>query len=112
MMTTKIVDKALIVGLIRFDMVYTKIEMFLTPFPDTKYEMTKSSKDIVKAIRAPEITPGIMRGTITFVKAPKGVHPKSKAASAKSGSKRLSLGKTVRITYGVLNAICAISIVQ
>ena len=37
MMTTiTMVDKALIVGLIRFVILYTTIEIFFTPFPDTK----------------------------------------------------------------------------
>ena len=42
-----IVDSALIVGLVLFVMLYTIIEMLATPLPVTKYEITKSSKDIV-----------------------------------------------------------------
>ena len=47
------VDNAFIVGLVLFDMLYTTMEMFDTPFPVTKYETTKSSIDIVKARSIP-----------------------------------------------------------
>ncbi len=37
--------------------------------PVTKYEMTKSSRLMVKAIRAPEIMPGMISWMTTFVNA-------------------------------------------
>ena len=80
---------------------------FFIPFPVTKYEIIKSSNDIVKAINAPETIPGMICGTITLIKAIQGVHPKSIAASAKFGSRERILGITDKITYGIQNAICA-----
>ena len=55
MMITRItiVESALIVGFVRFVMLYTTMEMFSTPLPVTKYDITKSSKDIVKLRRIP-----------------------------------------------------------
>ena len=71
---------------------------FLTPPPVTKYEMIKSSNDIVKAIKAPDTIPGIICGTKTFVKACHGVAPKSIAASDRFGSSERILGITLKIT--------------
>ena len=84
---------------------------FLTPPPVTKYEMIKSSNDIVKAIKAPEKMPGIICGTKTLVNACHGVAPRSIAASAKFESKERILGIMLKITYGVQKAICANNIV-
>ena len=50
-------------------MLYTTIEIFFTPFPDTKYEITKSSKDMVNASRKPDRTPGRISGKTTLKKA-------------------------------------------
>ena len=55
---TMSVDKALILGLIRLTLEYTYVEILLMPGPVTKYEMIKSSNDIVKAIKAPETITG------------------------------------------------------
>ncbi len=88
------------------------IEIFLTQFPVTKYEITKSSNDIVKAISAAARIDGEICGRMTFVKAWNGVAPKSKAASVKLGSRVLSLGITAKITYGILNVMCASNIVK
>ena len=85
--------------------------MLLTPLPVTKYDIIKSSKLIVNAIRAPDIIPGIICGTITLVRACQGVAPRSMHASARFGSKLLSLGDTLSITYGMQNITCAASIV-
>ena len=73
-------------------MLYTTIEIFFTPFPDTKYEITKSSKDMVNASRAPAKIPSLIIGTITFVNAWKGVAPRSIAAFARLGSRLLTFG--------------------
>ena len=80
--------------------------------PVTKYDITKSSKDIVNAIRAPEIIPGIIWGTIICSIALQGVAPRSIAASARFGSSERTFGITESITYGIQNAMCASSIVR
>ena len=59
--TTRItVDNAYILGSTRLDMLYTTIEMFSTPLPDTKYEIMKSSKLIVNDNNAPAKIPGLI----------------------------------------------------
>ena len=58
----------------------------------------KSSTDIVNAINAPEIIPGVICGTITFTSACIGVAPRSIAAFARFGSKERTLGITDNIT--------------
>ena len=74
--------------------------------------MMKSSNDIVKAIKAPEMIPGLICGTMTFVNACQGVAPKSMAASAKLSSKLLSFGIIDKMTYGIQKAMCAKSSVM
>ena len=74
------------------------MEILLTPLPVTKYEIIKSSNDMVNAISAPEIIPGITCGTITLVSACHGVAPQSMAASARLGSSERSFGVTESIT--------------
>ena len=56
------------------------------------------SKDMVKAISAPEKIPGMIWGTMTEVRAFQGVAPRSIAASARLGSRERILGMTLRIT--------------
>ena len=98
-------------GFTRLLIVYTRMEILLTPLPVTKYEIMKSSKDMVNATSAPDTMPGIICGTITLVSACHGVAPKSKAASARFGSKERSFGITLSITYGIQNITCASSMV-
>ena len=74
------------------------MEILLIPGPVVKYEIIKSSKDMVNATRAPLNIPGIIWGTITLTIAWKGVHPKSKAASIVFSSKLLNLGVTDKNT--------------
>ena len=66
---------------------------------------------MVNAISAPETMPGVICGTMTFVRAFHGVAPRSIAASARFGSSARIFGITDRITYGIQNAICASSMV-
>ena len=106
------VESALIEGLMRFDMVYTKIEILDTPLPVTKYEITKSSKLIVNAMSAPLTMPGLIWGTMTLKSACQGVHPRSIAASARFWSSVRSFGAMLSITYGIQNIMCARSIVR
>ena len=53
---------------------------------------------MVNAISAPEMIPGVICGTITFVSACQGVAPKSIAASARLGSRERIFGITDSIT--------------
>ena len=69
MITITIADNAFIVGLVLFVMLYTTIEIFATPFPVTKYDITKSSSDIVNDKSIPAYIPGLIIGTMTFVSA-------------------------------------------
>ena len=65
---------------------------------EVKYEMTKSSSDIVNANSAPVTTPGMISGRVTLQKACKGVQPRSRAASFKEESICFSFGMTFRMT--------------
>ena len=71
----------------------------------------KSSILIVNAINIPENTPGRISGNTTLKKALKGDAPRSMAASYAEGLSCFIRGKTLSITYGILNVICASSIV-
>ena len=65
-MTIIKVESALIEGLTRFDIVYTVMEMLDTPLPVTKYEIIKSSNDIVNAINNDtEVANGAVDGAAT-----------------------------------------------
>ena len=55
--------------------------------------------------------PSLIIGTMTLVSASKGVAPRSMAALARLGSRLLTFGYTLVMTYGVQNDICAISMV-
>ena len=72
--------------------------MLLMPGPVVKNEITKSSNDIVKAIKAPETIPGMISGTITLIRACHGVAPRSNAASGRLGSIWRSLGMMLSMT--------------
>ena len=48
-------------------------------------------------------------GMMTLVKAWRGVQPRSSAALYRLGSSWRSLGPTLKITYGILKVMCAIS---
>ena len=74
------------------------MEMLLIPTPAVKNEMTKSSKDILKAMSAPEMIAGRICGMMTFVSACHGVAPRSRAASATLSSSCRSFGMIDRIT--------------
>ena len=63
-----IVEIAFIEGFIPFlDIEYIVIDKLLTPFPVVKYEITKSSIDIVNDIKAPVKIPLVICGIITFL---------------------------------------------
>ena len=52
---------------------------------------------------------GLISGRMTLKKACLGSQPRSSAASYSLISNCLSLGVTLKMTYGTLNAICAMS---
>ena len=69
------------IGLIpRLAIEYMVMDRLETPPPVVKKLMTKSSMDKVKAIKNPEMMPGMISVMITFLKAYQGVAPKSRAA--------------------------------
>ena len=53
---------------------------------------------MVKAIKEPEIIPGVICGTMTLVSAFQGVQPRSIAASARFGSRERIFGITDSMT--------------
>lgn len=59
----------------------TSIGKVVAPGPETKLAMTTSSKDKVKDNNQAETKAGIMIGKVTWIKAFRGVAPKSIAAS-------------------------------
>jgi hypothetical protein len=64
------VDRAFSFGLIPLlAMDSTVIDRFVTPLPVVKKLITKSSRDRVRASKNPVITPGIISGIITLLKA-------------------------------------------
>ena len=73
----------------------------------TNSTTTTSSNDVMKANRAPEITPGKISGTITLKKMVGGVAPRLAAARIKLLSKPTRVAVTVMTTNGVPNAAWA-----
>ena len=67
----------------------------------------KSSRDIVNARMKPEIMPGLSIGSSTFLRAWKGVAPRSRAASYIFGFIWVSFGSTLSTTYGVQKVMWA-----
>ena len=60
---------------------YIRVERVLIPAPFVKCVIIKSSKDMVKASKNPDRTPGRISGKTTLKKADTGPAPKSIAAS-------------------------------
>jgi len=58
----------------------------LAPGPDTKLEMTRSSRERVKFNSQLESNAGAMMGSVTSMKARAGPEPRSMAASSKERS--------------------------
>ena len=63
---------------------------------------------MVSAIMNPEVIPGIISGITAFMSAWIGEQPRSSAASYSMSELCLSRGSTEKITYGMLNEMCAI----
>ena len=70
--------------------------------------MTTSSKEVIKAKRAPDITPGAMSGACILKKFRSGEPPKLEAARIRLLSKPASEAVTVITTKGMPKIVCAI----
>src|SRR5690625_6685722 len=75
--------------------------------PATNSTMTISSKEVMKAKRAPEITPGRISGKVTRKKVCRGVAPRLAAALARLSSKPMRVAVTVMTTKGTPKAVWA-----
>ena len=62
--------------------------------------MTTSSNEVIKAKRAPDMTPGLMRGKVTMKKALNGFAPKLNAAYSRSRSNTCREADMVISTMG------------
>src|SRR5690242_12890236 len=69
-----------------------------TEAPLTKFDVTKSSMEIAKAIRAPAMTPGLISGKVIFLNVTHAFAPRSSAASSRDRSKPASRALTVTVT--------------
>ena len=87
------------------------MDIVFIPAPFVKCVIIKSSSDIVKASKNPDITPGNISGNTTLKNAVSGVAPRSRAASYVTLSVCLSFGITESNTYGILKVIWLIRIV-
>jgi len=76
--------------------------------PPTKRTMTTSSNDVIKAKRAPDMTPGAMSGACILKKLRSGEPPKVAAARRRLLSKPASEAVTVITTKGIPRIVCAI----
>jgi len=76
--------------------------------PPTKRTMTTSSNEVIKAKRAPEITPGAMSGACILKKFLIGDPPKLEAARNKLLSNPDNEAVTVITTNGIPKIVCAI----
>jgi hypothetical protein len=76
--------------------------------PPTKRTMTISSKEVIKAKRAPEITPGAISGACILKKFLIGLPPRFAAARIRFVSKPASDAVTVITTNGIPKIVCAI----
>ena len=75
--------------------------------PPTKRTITTSSNEVMKANRAPEITPGAIRGACIFKKFLSGDPPKVAPARRRLLSKPASEAVTVMTTKGIPRIVCA-----
>lgn len=89
---------------------YTYSGSVVEPGPDTKKVMTKSSSDMVTAIKNPDKIPGKMAGTITLSIACRSVAPKSYAASTMEKSNSSMRARIIKKTNGRQKVVCAAKI--
>lgn len=80
-----------------------------TSMEQRKIETTVSSKERMKAKRAPEIIPGFINGKVTLKKAFNGDAPKTRAARSIFSSKPRRLAETARITNGTATIVWPIT---
>ena len=77
--------------------------------PAKNKTITTSSKDVTKAKRAPDITPGKINGKVIFIKVFTGLLPRLAAARVTLWSNPDKVAVTVITTNGVPKIICAIT---
>jgi hypothetical protein len=111
--TTRIVATAKMVGLIcsrkPVNICQGSVLFFAEP---TNITTTTSSNDVIKANKAPEITPGIIKGICTLKKVRTGPAPIEAAARVRLRSKPTKVAVTVIITKGMPKAACASTILM
>src|ERR1700733_11787384 len=92
---------------------FEKITMgsVLAPGPETKLEITKSSRESVKLSSQLDASAGAIAGKVVSMNARTGPAPKSMAASSSERSALCNRDCTVIVTYAVQNAMCAITMV-
>ena len=106
---TRIVAAASIVGLISLRIPdHICLGRVYCSGPPTKRTMTISSKEVIKAKRAPEITPGAISGACILKKFLIGLPPRFAAARIRLLSKPASDAVTVITTNGIPKIVCAI----
>ena len=107
----KQVATAIIVGLnCSLKPVHICIGTVVWPGPAKNKTTTTSSKDVTNANNAPEITPGVINGSITLKKVLVGVLPRLEAALVRLWSNPIKVAVTVITTNGVPRIICDIII--
>ena len=89
---------------------YTYRGSVVEPGPETKKVITKSSSDMVIAIKNPDIIPGKIAGTITLNMVCLSVAPKSYAASTIEKSNSSMRAKIIKNTKGRQKVVCAVKI--
>ena len=73
---------------------------------------TTSSNEVMKANKAPDTTPGMIRGICTLKNVLTGVAPRLAAARVKDLSKPTKVAVTVMMTKGVPRTACAKTTLQ
>ena len=105
--TIKHVATAIIVGLncsLKPTHIWIGIVVFSKPAKNNT--TTTSSNEVTKANNAPEITPGIIKGSVIFINVFTGLLPKLAAARVTLWSKPDKVAVTVITTNGVPKIIC------
>ena len=77
--------------------------------PLIKIAITTSSKEVIKANSAPVMTPGRIKGKVTFRNVIKRLAPKLRAALSKVMSKPCKVAVTLTTTKGSAKHVCAIT---
>ena len=86
---------------------YSDVVVFFNENKEVELNRIFRELDTFKSMKAPEITPGVIKGTITLKKVVVGVAPRLWEALIRSLSKPLRVAVTVITTNGVPSAACA-----